>query len=405
MTASLPQLLRTAALTIAWLVVLPSLCVLASAIVPIIPWVRIYAFEVVPNRAPWFLLTSLAALVVGILAHRRRMTVATGGLIVVAALTMLAAGGVFAHFLYIAHTNGARIDLAATLSTQEYSDSAGPDMSRIYSTPGGEPLWLDIYRPRARAGATPRPSPVLMAVHGGGFVEGTRRLGAANMRRYADLGWTVISIDYRLARPGRPTWDLATDDVRCALAWTAAHAGELNIDVNWLTLSGASAGGSLALAAAYSADSGVQDPRCGPRMPRVAAVVVKAPLIDARESWRHAGELNPLQRSFMAQYLGGSPDRYPGRYAAVDARRYIRPNNPPTLLFAGADDPLLPVASIRDFAQKSVAAGNRTRLIVFPYSGHDFNTTFDSITNQTMIQVISRFMADNGQAPQQFKGR
>jgi acetyl esterase/lipase len=391
------QLLRTAALTCAWLLILPCLILLISAIVPVIPWVRIYAVDVVPNRAPWFLLFSLAALTAGLIAQARRATLATRGLIATASVTALVASGVLAHFLYIAHSNGARINLVDTLSTRQFSENAVPDESRVYSAPGGEPLWLDIYRPRQTLPR--RSSPVIMFVHGGGFVEGSRKKGAANLRRYADAGWTVISIDYRLARPDRPTWDLATRDVRCAMAWTAAHADELGIDISRLTLSGASAGGSLAIAAAYSADSGVQDASCGPRVPHAAAVVAKAPLIDALGSWQHAGELRDLQRSCMSNYLGGPPERYPERYAAVDVRRYIGPTNPPTLLLAGANDPLLPAAAIEDFARRLAATGDEARLVMFPYSGHDFNTTFDSVTNQTVVQTIAGFLTKNDVGP------
>jgi acetyl esterase len=392
------QLLRTAVLTLCWLLVLPGLLVLFSAIVPVIPWVRIYAFDVVPNRVTWFLLASLAVLVIGSFAHSSRATGVTSSLLATASITMLVAAGVLTHFLYIADTNGVRINLVDTLSTRHFSDSTGPDESRIYALPAGEPLWLDVYKPRKTAWA--KRSPVLMVVHGGGFVEGTREVGAANMRTYADQGWTVISIDYRLARTDRPTWDLATRDVLCALAWTAKNADTLAIDINQLTLSGASAGGSLAIAAGYSAGTGRYDVECGSHVPRVAAVVAKAPLIDPQGSWQNPGELQGLQRSYMTRYLGGAPDQYPERYAAADVRRYLARTNPPTLILAGARDPLLPAAAVEDFTAKSTALGGRTRLVMFPYSGHAFNTTFDSVTNQTVIQVIAQFMVSHGVAPE-----
>lgn len=392
------QLLRTGVLTLCWLLVLPGFFVLFSAIIPVIPWVRIYAFDVVPNRAPWFLLSALAVLLIGSLAHSRRATGVTASLVATATITMLVAAGVLAHFLYIADSNGVRINLVDTLSTRQFSDNAGPDESRIYSRPRGEPLWLDVYRPPKTPWSAR--SPVLMVVHGGGFVEGTREVGAANMRSYADQGWTVISIDYRLARADRPTWNLATRDVLCALAWTAKHADTLAIDINRLTLSGASAGGSLAIAAGYSAGTGGYDVECGSPVPRVAAVVAKAPLIDPLGSWQNPGELQGLQRSYMTRYLGGAPDQYPERYAAADVRRYLARSNPPTLILAGARDPLLPAAAVENFAAKSTAIGGRTRLVMFPYSGHAFNTTFDSVTNQTVIQVIAQFMTAHGVAPE-----
>lgn len=392
------QLLRTGSLTIAWLLVLPCIVLLLSAIVPIVPWVRIYASGVVPNHVPWLLLLSIAVLVVGLLAHSRRRTGMTRYLIAVASVAALAAAWVMSHLLYVAISNGARIDLLKTMSLREYSESAGPDETRIYARPQGEALSLDIYH--ARRTSPKALSPVLLVVHGGGFVEGSRSTGAANMRGYANRGWTVISIDYRLARPDRPTWNLAIADVRCALAWTGANAATLGLDLKRLTISGASAGGSLAIAAAYESGAKNPDPSCGPTIPRVAAVVVKAPLIDVVGSWQHAGELQDQQRRYLTQYIGGPPEQYPERYAAVDLRRHIRPQNPPTLILCGTNDPLLPVAAAKDFARRAEAAGSQVQLVMFPYSGHDFNTTFGGIANQAVVQIVSQFTIDHKVGPQ-----
>ena len=150
------------------------------------------------------------------------------------------------------------------------------------------------------------------------------------------------------------------------MAWTAAHAGALGVDINRLAVTGGSAGGSLAMAAAYTAGTVRADPACGPHIPRVAAVVVKVPLIDAVGSWQHPGELRDLQRSYLTRYLGGSPEQYPARYAAVDLRRQLGPNNPPTLILGGAEDSLVPPEGAKDFTRKAQALGNSVRLILFP---------------------------------------
>jgi acetyl esterase len=102
-----------------------------------------------------------------------------------------------------------------------------------------------------------------------------------------------------------------------------------------------------------------------------------------------------MQRSYMSNYLEGSPRRYPKRYAAVDVRRYIGSTNSPTLFLAGANDPLLPATAIEDLARRLADKGSEARLVMFPYSGHQFNTTFNSITNQTVIQVVARFLTDD----------
>lgn len=400
---SAKALARTGMLTLAWLAILPILTMLLGAMVPVVPWLRIVASDIVPNWISWFLLGALIVGMLGGLAHRARATRVTLALMATAAGTALAAGIVMIHLLQVAWANGARIDLPSTLSVREFSEAASPDRSLVYARRQGEALWLDVYRP-ADAQTGPR-RPVLVVVHGGGFIEGSRRVGAANMRRYADSGWIVVSIDYRLARPDRPTWNLATRDVRCALRWVAAHARGLHADADRVTLFGVSAGGNLAMAAAYTNDDGAGDARCGSRTPSIAAVIVKAPLISPLASWQRKGELQGQQRLYMSRYIGGPPERYPERYAALDLRRLSTPGNPPTLILAGKNDPLLPAASVEDFARRSMAAGNAVDLVMLPYSGHNFNMTFNSITNQLSIATITRFMNRYSRVPNSVAGR
>jgi acetyl esterase len=395
--STLFRLCRTGMMTIAWLMVLPCLFILFGAVVPIIPWFRIYALGVVPNHTSWLFLWGIVALLIGLLANSLQKSPVALAIVATATVTVLATTGVMLHLLYVAQSNGARINVVQALELREFSDGAKPDESRIYSRPAGEDLWLDIYHPaRTAPGGL---SPVLIAVHGGGFFQGSRAFGAANQRWFADHGWTVISIDYRLAKDDRPTWDLATRDVQCALAWTAANAAALHIDLDRVTLTGGSAGGSLAMAAGYLADAKRTDPACGPAIPHVAVVVVKAPLIDVIGSWYYPGELRDEQRSYLTRYIGGSPRDYPERYAAIDLRHFQFPSNPPTLILGGASDPILPAEAGTDFMRKANAAGLEVDQILFPYSGHDFNTTYNSITNQAMRQIIAQFIVDRKAGP------
>ncbi|HEX7852040.1 MAG TPA: alpha/beta hydrolase [Sphingomonas sp.] len=395
--STLFRLCRTGMMTIAWLLVLPCLFILFGAVVPIIPWFRIYALGVVPNHSSWLFLWAIVALLIGLLANSLHKSPVAIAIVVTATVTLLATTGVMLHLLYVAQSNGARINVVRALELRELPDGARPDESRVYSRPQGEDLWLDIYHPAQTA--PDGLSPVLIAVHGGGFFQGSRAFGAANQRWFADHGWTVISIDYRLARDDRPTWDLATRDVQCALAWTAANAATLHIDLDRVTLTGGSAGGSLAMAAGYLADAKRTDPECGPAIPHVAVVVAKAPLIDVIGSWYYPGELRDEQRSYLTRYIGGSPRDYPERYAAIDLRHFQFPSNPPTLLLGGASDPLLPAEAGADFMRKANAAGLEVHQILFPYSGHDFNTTYNSITNQAMRQIIAQFIVDHKVGP------
>lgn len=100
---------------------------------------------------------------------------------------------------------------------------------------------LDIYRP-AFAG---RPLPVMLYIHGGGFVicskDTHRRIALAN----AAAGYLVFNIDYRLAPRFR--FPAAHEDACTAYRWVADHCARYGGDPARIVVAGESAGGNLAL--------------------------------------------------------------------------------------------------------------------------------------------------------------
>jgi acetyl esterase/lipase len=108
--------------------------------------------------------------------------------------------------------------------------------------PDAERNLLDVFMPESAAGA---PLPVLVFVHGGGFVAGARRTGTGPFYDNVGLwaaknGMVGVNTTYRLA-PQNP-WPAAQEDLAATLAWVreniAAHGG----DPNRIYLMGHSAG-------------------------------------------------------------------------------------------------------------------------------------------------------------------
>lgn len=118
-------------------------------------------------------------------------------------------------------------------------------------------LRLDVWSPEvARADRA-----CVVALFGGGFVEGERdnELQREIARLLTGRGYTVVSPDYRLGLKDTAhnkqykglsgvadmfqwTIDMAAEDCAEAVAWTVAHAGELNINPERMVLTGCSAG-------------------------------------------------------------------------------------------------------------------------------------------------------------------
>ena len=117
-------------------------------------------------------------------------------------------------------------------------------------------LYLNVWAPARRPAA---PLPVMVWVHGGGFVIGSSAPydGAALARQ----GVVVVTLNYRLGRfgffahpalvaehPDEPTGDYGYMDQIAALEWVQRNIGALGGDPGNVTLFGESAGGGSVLA-------------------------------------------------------------------------------------------------------------------------------------------------------------
>ena len=117
-------------------------------------------------------------------------------------------------------------------------DLARVEDFRIPGPAGDVParLWADTTAPG---------QPVLLYLHGGGFVVGGIDTCEAMCRDIAHhSGAAVVAIDYRLAPEHK--YPAGLHDGMAALAWLHEHGGTLGLDTRRLAVGGDSAGGTLA---------------------------------------------------------------------------------------------------------------------------------------------------------------
>lgn len=181
-----------------------------------------------------------------------------------------------------------------------------------------------LYRPADVAGR----APALLWIHGGGYVLGTPAQDDDLCLRYAaELGITVVSVDYRLA-PEHP-YPAALDDCYAALQWLA---GLPAVDRDRVAIAGGSAGGGLAAALAMLArDRG--------EIPLVAQLLVY-PMVDDRTVERDDLD-NPGHRLWNQWSNRFGWDSYladADRDVAVPARRDDLEGLPPAWLGVGTLD-------------------------------------------------------------------
>lgn len=108
----------------------------------------------------------------------------------------------------------------------------------------GRRLLCRLHRPTAAAGL-----PVLIYIHGGGWVWGSVDTHDHIMRGYAAAaGCAVLGPDYALS-PEAP-FPQALEECAAVVRWVARHGAEWGLDPSRIVIGGDSAGGNLALATA-----------------------------------------------------------------------------------------------------------------------------------------------------------
>jgi len=103
------------------------------------------------------------------------------------------------------------------------------------------------------------PHPVLVYFHGGAWVAGSPASHRKLTARFAQAGYLVVSVDYRLA-PEHP-FPAGLDDCIAAVRWAASHAERFGGDPARLAIGGDSAGANLAAATALYLRGAIGSPK------------------------------------------------------------------------------------------------------------------------------------------------
>jgi len=116
-------------------------------------------------------------------------------------------------------------------------------------------LSLDVYEPALGADC-PAP-PVMIYVHGGAWVTGDKTQNVADkITWFNELGWVLVSINYRLTPdpgdagiadldPGRVVYPVHNNDAARAIAWVHDNAARFGADGDAVSIMGHSAGGGI----------------------------------------------------------------------------------------------------------------------------------------------------------------
>lgn len=242
---------------------------------------------------------------------------------------------------------------------------------------------MDIYLP---LGTTER-VPVVLYIHGGGWTQGDKATGIEKLNcvSLAKLGYAVASINYKLNTMGTSdAYPQNIQDCKSALQFLRREAPTYGFDPDRIAVSGASAGGHLAMLLAYTSDVvELQRGTLYPDVPvHVSCVINLFGIADVRE-WGH--------RSFVSAPM--APEERGRILDLVSPIAHVKAETVPTLIIHGTKDPTVPFSQAEalvstlaklDVSHRLVAVENGEH--AFPFTPHPRNAQTD------LVPAVAEFL-------------
>lgn len=259
-----------------------------------------------------------------------------------------------------------------------------PDL--VYSQIRGfRPLRLDLYLPPEDGTV----HPLVMYIHGGGWQSGhSRQSGAfdnwpATLAMIASRGYVVTSVNYRLG--GEAVFPAAIQDIKTAIRWLRAHAGEYGIDKDKFLVWGASAGGHLAGLAGTSCGVSELAPVNLPE-----ELAAESDCVQATIGWYGQYDLTGMG--------GGGPGGYfAGQLTEASPVTYVDELDGAFILIHGSEDPVINYQQSIDFNDLLTANNVQSSVHIIQGVAHSFIGQTAESTKDASIQALElalEFMDD-----------
>jgi acetyl esterase/lipase len=267
------------------------------------------------------------------------------------------------------------------------------DTNVVYHVANNYANKLDVYWPSDPS----QPTPVVVVIHGGGWIAGTKEQRVLEIMPYLQMGFAAVNVEYRMGPVSLAP--AAVEDCRCALHWVFANAKRYNFDRNRVVLQGGSAGGHLALITGMLTPAAGFDKECyatgddiwraNPGTsgdPRVAAIVNWFGIADVLDELH-----GPDAKGYAVAWLGNQPnaDDLAKRVSPIN---YVTRDVPPIITIHGDKDELVPCAQSVRLHEALDAAKVPNELHTVPGANHG---GFSAEQNQKAWAAIRRFLREN----------
>lgn len=242
-------------------------------------------------------------------------------------------------------------------------------LDQVYASPDGIPLHVDLFRPNQDA-----PAPVVVCVHGGGWISGDRTDMRPEAQWLAQNGLAAACPSYRLA-PLHPA-PAAIHDVRACVDYLRVHAGRLGIRGDRLGAWGISAGGHLASMLGAVNGSAFEP---------VQAVVDMCGLTDLT---RPREQHHEVSWGFLDQFMAVPFEGNESLFEDASPLHCVQPGAPPFLIFHGVEDDVVAVAQSDALAKRLQEVGTDVEYHRLEGEKHALSDAAQSSARATVLRFL-----------------
>ena len=215
---------------------------------------------------------------------------------------------------------------------------------------------MDVYLPAGRSTSTTK---AIILIHGGAWSSGDK----ADFNAYVDTlkkrqpDYAIFNINYRLATVTSNFFPTQENDVKAAFDFIVSKTNEYNISQK-IVLLGGSAGAHLALLQGYKYSSPVKP----------KAIIDFFGPTDLADLYNNPAD--PSLVLILQILLVGTPTSNATLYQQSSPINFVTAQSPPTLIFQGGLDPLVPVSQSAALNTKLQTMGVIHQYELYPTEGH-----------------------------------
>ncbi len=226
---------------------------------------------------------------------------------------------------------------------------------------GTEPLQkYDIFLPEDRSNTTTK---VFILVHGGGWIGGDK----SELQTFVDFlklqfpTYAIVNINYQLAAVGKSPFPMQIEDIEKIILYLKSKADDYQIS-NQFGFLGISAGAHLSMLYSYAFDVFSE-------VDMVCSIVGPTNFTD--ENYINSTDPDFIENFELIESITGvNFETNMQFYESVSPYHVVDQNAPPTILFYGGQDPLIPTSQGISMHEKLDELGVINEFTLYENEGH-----------------------------------